>query len=609
MLSGWFFHYLAFMTSSVEKFIKNLISDLPSSSGVYQFFNLDQQIIYVGKAKNLKKRVSSYFAKRQVGKTGILVNKTVDIKIVITESEQDALLLENNLIKKYKPIYNILLKDDKTYPWICISNERYPRVFSTRNVTKNNGQYFGPYTSSKLLTTVLNLIKELFQLRDCNLNLSKENIKSSKYKVCLEYHIGNCKGPCIGEEIEKDYLIKIEQIKHILNGNLSKVHSYLTNKMNLLSIKLKYEKAQLVKESIKLLENYQSKSVIVSSTLSHIDVFGIYNINDDYFLNYFKIKEGSIIQSHNSHIRRKINESIEDVLIHYIISTRNDFHSNSIEVLVPFELNLSFPDFSFNVPKKGSKKKLIDLSFRNAKFYGLDSLKRNQKENYKSTHVIEELRDKLNLKELPIHIECFDNSNIQGSFPVSACVVFKNGKPVKKEYRHFIIRGVKGPDDFASMAEVLKRRYTRLINECNSLPNLIIIDGGKGQLSAALSALNSIGLTGKIPIIGIAKRLEEIFVPNDQFPIYINKNSPALKLIQYCRNEAHRFAIDHHRLRRSNTMLSTELLQIKGIGTQTAQYLLRKYKSLEKVKSISIDSLIDDIGPKKANIIIEYFSK
>jgi excinuclease ABC subunit C len=597
------------MTSIFKKNLRSIISELPSCPGVYQFFNSDQKIIYVGKAKVLKKRVSSYFAKKYTGKTGVLVNKIYDIKIVITETEQDALLLENSLIKKYKPTYNILLKDDKTYPWICISNERFPRVYSTRSISDNSSTYYGPYTSSKMVSTILNLIKELFQLRDCNLNLSASNINSSKFRVCLEYHIGNCKGPCVGEETENDYIQKIIQIKNILNGNLSTVHSHLMSKMNSFATNLQFENAQRIKESIKLLDNYQSKSIIVSSTLSNIDVFGIYQSNDDYYLNYFKIKNGSIIQSHNGEIKRRIDESIEDILLHCIISFRQQFKSTSVEVLIPFKLNFSFTDFRFTVPKQGPKKKLIDLSFRNAKFHGLDSLKREDKLSFSSQDVIKELMDKLHLKNLPKHIECFDNSNIQGEFPVSACVVFRNGRPAKNEYRHFNIKDVEGPNDFASMAEVLMRRYSRLINEGQSLPNLIIIDGGKGQLSASVSALNDIGLNGKIPIIGIAKRLEEIFVPNDQFPIYINKNSPALKLIQYCRNEAHRFSINHHRLRRSKSMINSELEQIKGIGIKTTKFLLSKYKSVNNLKSVSKENLVKEIGVRRANIIIDHFTK
>jgi len=597
------------MALSVEKSLKSLISLLPSNPGVYQFLNSDQKIIYVGKAKSLKKRVSSYFTKNHFGKTKILVHKTVDIKIVITETEQDALLLENSLIKKYKPKYNILLKDDKSYPWICISNEKFPRVFSTRNLKSNSNHYYGPYTSSKMVITLLNLIKELFQLRDCNLNLSESNIKSSKYKVCLEYHIGNCNGPCVGEESEIDYMHKIDQIKNILNGNLTKVHSHLVFKMNTYAANLQFEKAQLVKNSIKVLENYQSKSVIVSSTLSNIDVFGIYNSDNKYFVNYFKIINGSIVQSHNIEINRCIDESIEDILLHCIISFRQKFKSTSEEILIPFKLNISFSDFSFTVPKQGAKKKLIDLSFRNAKFFGLDILKRQEKHNYLNQDVIEELRDKLHLKDLPNHIECFDNSNIQGNFPVSACVVFKNGRPAKHEYRHFNIKNVEGPNDFASMAEVVKRRYSRLLNQGNSLPNLIIIDGGKGQLSYTVSALNDIGLSGKIAVIGIAKRLEEIFVPNDKFPIYMDKNSASLRLIQQCRNEAHRFGINHHRLRRSKSMITSELQQIPGIGAKTIDLLLQKYKSVEKLRLVSKEHLINDIGVSKANIIIDYFTR
>ena len=603
------FAFISSMIDAVEKYIKNILNDLPSYPGVYQFINDSNDYIYIGKAKNLKKRVSSYFTKNQTGKTKILVKKIRDINIIITESEQDALLLENSLIKKHQPFYNILLKDDKTYPWICISNEPFPRVFSTRKRVNNGSDYFGPYTSTKTINTLLNLIKELFELRDCNLNLSEENIKESKYKACLEYHIGNCKGPCIGDETEDEYLIKIEQIKNILKGNLSKVQYYLREKMKIFSSSLDFEKAQITKESLKQLQDYQSKSTVVSSSILNTDVFGIYQLNTQYFLNYFKVVNGAIIQSHNAELKIKISEQIEDVLIHYITSLRSEFNSKSKEILIPFKLHYTFSNAKMVVPLKGVKKELIDLSYRNAKFYGLEKLKSKPKRTTTNNTALLELQAKLYLRDLPVHIECFDNSNIQGEFPVSACVVFKNGSPSKKDYRHYNIKTVIGPNDFASMEEVIERRYSRMLNENLSLPNLIIIDGGKGQLNSALIALKKVGIGGKIPIIGIAKKLEEIFFPDDSYPLYINKNSPALKLIQYCRNEAHRFGIDHHRNRRSKAMTITELDEIRGIGPKTKIVLLKEFKSIRKIKATSKEELSKHIGERKATIIIEHFSK
>ena len=596
------------MTDSVKKNIKDILIGLPECSGIYQFINKSNDIIYVGKSKNLKKRVGSYFAKAQIGKTLALVNRVCDIKIIITNSEQDALLLENSLIKKIKPAYNILLKDDKTYPWICISNEAFPRVFSTRSRINDGNLYFGPYTSVKMVNTLLDLIQELFKLRDCNLNLSKSNIQSSKFKVCLEYHIGNCKGPCVGDENEDDYLLKIGQIKHILKGNLSKVFTYLSNKMDAFSSVLDFESAQNIKDSINILSEYKSKSTVVSSNITNIDVFGIFQTNERYFLNYFKIINGSIIQSHNAELKIKLNESKENILLHYIILLRQEFLSNSNEILVPFYISYKLDNIKITVPKIGPKRDLIDLSFRNAKFYGLGKLKNEVKYSSGSSSMLE-LKKKLHLKNEPLHIECFDNSNIQGEFAVSACVVFKNGKPSKKDYRHFKIKTVEGPNDFASMEEVIERRYLRLLKEKQSLPDLIVIDGGKGQLSSSVLALSKIGLDDKIPIIGIAKRLEEIFFPNDSFPMYIDKNSGALKLLQYCRNEAHRFSLKFHRNLRSKSMIKTELDEISGIGSKTKNLLLKNYKSIDKIKRIPEDELSSLIGLYRAKIIFDYFSK
>jgi len=602
------FSFIRNTVNQIDNQIDKLLKQLPTESGVYQFYD-NKRIIYIGKAKNLRKRVLSYFTKDQTGKTKVLISKIRDIKFIITKSEQDALLLENSLIKKYKPVYNILLKDDKTYPWVCISNESFPRVFSTRKVIKDGSQYFGPYTSVKMVNTLLKLFKELFQLRDCNLNLSEENIKTSGFKVCLEYHIGNCKGPCIGEESEYDYLLKINQIKNILNGNLSKVQKYLKGQMDFYASNLDFENAQLIKNSLSLLNEYQSKSTVVSYKITNIDVFGIYNSDNQYFVNYFKVVNGAIIQSHNAELKVKFKESPEDVLMHYIISLRDEFHSQSKEVLIPFKLKSNPLNVRMIVPVKGQKKELVDLSFRNAKFYGLEILKSKTIKSKSSNSSLIELQSKLRLNTLPLHIECFDNSNIQGEFPVSACIVFKNGLPSKKDYRIFNIKRVQGPNDYASMQEVIERRYSRILREKGLLPNLIIIDGGKGQLNSALSALNKIGLKGKIAVIGIAKRLEEIFFPGDPFPMYIDKRSSALKLIQFCRNEAHRFSINHHRNRRSKKIFDSELNAIKGIGDKTITSLLVKFKTVQKIKKASLEELTNEIGEHKAKILIAYFSK
>lgn len=595
------------MNNKTSDHIKSILESLPKDPGVYQYIDKEGVIIYVGKAKNLKNRVKSYFNGEQFGKTKVLVRKISDIKLIVVPTEHDALLLENNLIKQYRPSYNILLKDDKTYPWICIKNERFPRVYSTRKVIKDGSIYFGPYTSVRMVNTLLDLIEKLFALRNCNLNLSEDNIKSGKHNVCLEYHLGNCKGSCIGEEEEIDYLIKIEQIKRILKGNISQVKDFLQDKMMRFSTELDFENAQSMKESLLQLEDYQSKSTVVSSTISNVDVFGVFEENNRYFVNYFKVVDGAIIQSHTAEAKIKINETLVDILVFYVIYLRNEFNSQSKEILIPFELDFGLPGVKMTIPQIGDKKKLIDLSHRNAKFFGLEKKKGDTTPKVPNERVLKELKSKLHLHNLPRHIECFDNSNIQGTHPVSACVVFIDGKPSKKDYRHFNIKTVVGPDDFASMEEVLQRRYSRLLKEGDKLPDLIIIDGGKGQLSSSVKALEKIGLAGKIPIIGIAKRLEEIFFPGDQHPIYIDKKNESLKLIQYLRNEAHRFGITHHRNRRSRSMVITELDGVKGIGEKTRTILLKEYKSVKKIKEVSKENLVKLIGLSKTQLIIDYF--
>jgi excinuclease ABC subunit C len=584
-----------------------IIKGLPNDPGVYQYFDINGDILYVGKAKNLKNRVRSYFNGSQFGKTKVLVKKIVNIKFIIVETEQDALLLENNLIKKYRPPYNILLKDDKTYPWICIKNERFPRVISTRRMIKDGSDYFGPYTSVKMVNTLLDLINKLFSLRNCNFDLSASNIGSGKYTVCLEYHIGNCKGACEAYEVEKDYNLKIDQIKNILKGNIKRVIKYLNQVMLEFSTNLEFENADEIKQKILQLDSYQSRSTVVSTSISNIDVFSLYVSESGYFVNYFKVLNGAIIQGYTVEVTPRLDETDEEVLIHSITELRIRFTSINNKILSSH--NVKIPGLTVIAPERGDKKKLLDLSSRNAKYFALEknSLKVKKKED-SFLRVLKEMQDKLHLSELPVHIECFDNSNIQGTHPVSACVVFKNGKPSKKDYRHFNIKTVEGPDDFASMEEALGRRYSRLLKENQPLPQLIIIDGGKGQLSSSVKALDELGLMGRIAIVGIAKRLEEIFFPGDQFPIYLDKRSECLKVIQHLRNEAHRFGITHHRNRRSKSMIISELDNIKGVGETSKKLLLRRFKSVKVIMNTSVYELESCIGKSRAKIVFQYFN-
>ncbi len=586
------------------------LKTLPDSPGVYQYFDKNEEIIYVGKAKNLKKRVSSYFAKiHEDGKTNILVRKIVDIKYIVVASELDALLLENNLIKKYKPRYNILLKDDKTYPWICVKKEAFPRVFSTRRIVKDGSKYFGPYPNGKVMHTILQLFRELFPLRNCNLDLSAKKIENSNYKVCLEYHIGNCKAPCVGKQSEDEYAEYFQQIESILKGNIKFVTDYIRKKMLILAEKQEFEEAQLLKEKLLSLENYQSKSTIVSPTIHEVDVITIVDDEKNAFVNYLVIKNGSIIHGMTSELSKKLDESKTEILSYALLEMRERFQSTSKEILVEEIPEFKHPDLKFTIPQIGDKKHLLELSHRNAVYYRLEKYKNEKIKNPEASteRILTQLKNDLRLKDLPVHIECFDNSNIQGTNPVSACVVFKNGKPSKNDYRHFNIKTVVGPDDFASMEEVITRRYSRLVAENQSLPQLIVIDGGKGQLSSALTALDNIGLRGKIAIIGIAKRLEEIFFPGDSIPIYLDKRSESLKVIQHMRNEAHRFGITHHRDRRSKGAFTSELTQIPGIGPKTFELLMKQFKTLSKIKSADLESLAAIIGKAKAKIVVEYF--
>ena len=595
----------------INSHIENILKSLPDNPGIYQYFDDTGTIIYVGKAKNLKKRVSSYFTKEkhESGKVNVLVKKIEDIKYIVVQSEFDALLLENNLIKEHQPRYNILLKDDKTFPWICIKKEKFPRIFQTRNIIKDGSIYFGPYASVKMMNTLLDLIHQLFQLRNCNFNLSEENIKSNKFKVCLEYHIGNCKGPCENFQNEEDYNSSITNINDILKGNLSNVQKQLKTLMKEYSETLQFEKAQIVKSKIELLEKFQSKSTIVNPAITNVDVFSIVSNENNGYVNYLKVIDGAIVQTHSIEIKKKLDESDEELLALSIVDFRERFGSGSKEIIIPIPLETPIPNVSFTIPQKGDKKQLLELSVRNARYYMMD--KQKQKElvdpERHSKRILAQMMKDLRLKETPVHIECFDNSNIQGAFPVAAMVVFTNAKPDKKQYRHFNIKTVEGPNDFASMEEVIFRRYKRMLDEKQSLPQLIIVDGGKGQLSSALKSLEKLELRGKISIIGIAKKLEEIYYPGDSLPLYLDKKSETLKVIQQMRDEAHRFGITHHRGKREKALITSQLTEIEGIGEKTIQTLLRKFKSVINIKKTPLDELQAAVGKDKGKIVFDYF--
>ena len=595
------------MPTSLEIQLKTL----PDSPGVYQYYDKEDIILYVGKAKNLKKRVASYFTKNhENAKTRILVNKIVSVKHIVVETETDALLLENNLIKKYQPRYNIMLKDDKTYPWICIKKERFPRVFMTRRVIKDGSEYFGPYTNVRTVKVLLDLIRELYPLRTCNYDLSREKIIAKKYKVCLEFHLGNCNGPCEDFQEEESYKETIKAIRNIIKGNFKESVDKFQEIMQLLAVKMEFEEAQKVKEKLNLLSNYQSKSTIVNPSINNVDVFSIVSDESYGYVNFFKIANGSIIQSHTTEVKKKLDETDRRILELAAVEIRQRFNSTSNEVYVPFKIDLG-TTIKVTVPKVGDKKRIIELSERNAKYYRQEQFKQIKiaDPDRHVKRIMTQMQKDLRLSEEPRHIECFDNSNIQGTHPVAACVVFKDGKPTKKEYRHYNIKTVDGPDDFASMEEVVFRRYKRLLSEGQSLPQLIVIDGGKGQLSSALKSLDLLGLRGKIAIIGIAKRLEEIYYPGDSIPMYLDKRSETLKIIQFLRNEAHRFGITLHRNKRSKSAIQSELEQIPTIGKQTITSLLRKFKSAKRVQKASLKELQEIVGDSRAKTIYQYFKK
>lgn len=586
--------------------IKSTLVVIPHQPGCYQFFDEHDTVIYVGKAKDLKKRVSSYFNKHHDHpKTRILVRKIRKIKYIVVNSEEDTFLLENNLIKQLKPRYNVMLKDDKTYPYIVVKNEYFPRVYKTRSIVKDGSKYFGPYTSVQAVNALLDIFRRVYKVRTCRLNLTPENIAAGKFKVCLEYHIKRCEGPCESLQTLDAYNRNIAEIVEILKGNVAIIEKQLLDKMEVLSAELQFEEAHKLKEKFQLIQNFREKSQVVSSIHYNLDVFSIEESEQSAYINYLHVVNGSVNQAYTFEYKKKLDETREELLGMGIVEMRQRFGSEVKEIIVPILPDLILPDVEFTIPQRGEKRKLLHLSEKNVKQYKIDKLKKAEMLNpeQRTTRILKGMQKDLQLKELPWHIECFDNSNIQGTNPVAACVVFKKAKPSKKDYRHYNVKSVVGPDDFASMREIVERRYSRLVKEGSPLPQFIVIDGGKGQLHAAVESLQKIGLYGKIAIIGIAKRLEEIYFPEDPVPLYIDKNSETLKLIQQVRDEAHRFGITFHRQKRSNSQTSSELDQVKGIGPETKKKLLTHFKSTKKIKEATKEQLISTIGKSKAEII------
>ena len=592
--------------------LKNILKVLPNKPGVYQHLDKNGKILYIGKAKDLQKRVSSYFTKsHSSARIHVMVRKVVDIKTIVTESEFDALLLENNLIKEYQPRYNINLKDDKTYPWICIKNEPFPRIFPTRNPIKDGSEYFGPYASVKVMKTVLGLIRQLYHIRTCKLNLSTENIQAEKFRVCLEYHIGNCLGPCEGRQTESSYNQDVEAARQLIKGNLSRVKRQIEKQMQAAAEELRFEDAQKLKEKYQLIDRYQAKSTVVNPNITNVDVFTAFTDAEYGYVNFIKIVDGAVLQSHTVEMKKKLDETETEFLELAIPELRQRFQSDASEVYLSHAIQVEIPGVEFHVPQRGDKKHLVELSLKNGRYFRLEKLKNIQivDPDRHVKRLMSQMQKDLRLSQEPRHIECFDNSNIQGTNPVSACVVFKDGKPSKKDYRHFNIKTVEGPDDYASMYEAVHRRYRRLLNEEEPLPQLVVIDGGKGQLSSALKALEDLELRGTIAILGIAKRLEELYFPEDPYPLHLDKRSETLKVIQRLRDEAHRFGITHHRKRRSKSAFSNELEKIDGIGAKTAKDLLRKFKSVKQVKAATKEALSEVVGNNRAEKITSYFAE
>jgi excinuclease ABC subunit C len=608
-------HLLSLSSNSADPMptdakFKSILSLLPDKPGIYQFLDSAGTVIYVGKAKSLKKRVTSYFSKNQSGKTIVLLKKSYDIRHIVVENESDALLLENNIIKKHQPRYNILLKDDKTFPWICIKKEPFPRVFSTRNPVRDGSYYFGPYTSALMVKTLIGLIRQLYKLRTCSHSLTDINIAAGKFKVCLEYHLGNCKAPCIGLQQEGEYLEGIQQIRDILKGNISTVIDHLKNLMAQYSSELRFEEAQTIKDKIEILSRYRSRSTVVSNTIKNVDVFAFTQEADNAYVNYLKVIQGAVIQALTIELKMRIDEEKESVIAFAITEIRQRLMSDSPEIILPFKPDILIDKVKYTVPLAGEKLKLLELAERNAIYYKLEQKKKRLEHSpqVRTGKNLEKLKNDLHMPYLPSHIECFDNSNIMGTNPVAACVVFRNGRPSKADYRHFNIKTVTGPDDFSSMEEIVFRRYRRMIDEDQSLPQLIIIDGGKGQLSSAMKSIDRLGLRNKMTVIGIAKKLEEIYFPGDSVPIYLDKNSISLKIIQQLRNEAHRFGINFHRNKRSSDMIKSDLDQINGIGPKTKEILLKHFGSVDGIRNSSGEELEKVIGHSKTAILTRYFT-
>lgn len=596
-----------------SEYIQSILKVLPQKPGVYQYFDKEGNLVYVGKAKSLKNRVSSYFNKQQheSGKTAVLVRKIADIKYIVVDTEMDALLLENSLIKKHKPRYNILWKDDKSFPSIVIKNEPFPRIFATRQLIKDGSEYHGPYTSAKVMHAVLDLVRKLYPIRSCSLPLTSQNIDNGKFKVCLEYHLGNCKGPCEGRQTREDYDRSVENIRRIIRGNLSEALKELKLLMQEKSASYEYEEAHFLKEKIDTLESFQARSTIVNPHISNVDVFSIASDQHSGYVNYMKVNNGIIVQGYTAEVKKRMEETDQELLEYAIIELREKFQSGSREILVPFEVDMDLGNVRFLVPQRGDKKKLLELSARNSRLYMLDMQKQQEilDPERHTNRLLETIKTDLHLKELPVHIECFDNSNIQGTNPVSACVVFRNARPSKADYRKFNVRTVVGPNDFDTMKEAVFRRYSRMLEEGHSLPQLIIIDGGKGQLGAAMESLGQLGLRGKVAVIGIAKRLEEIYFPGDSLPIYLDKRSETLKVIQQLRDEAHRFGLSHHRDRRSKEALRSELTEIPGVGFRTTQQLLFHFKTVRKIREATLEELEEAVNKKMARLVFDYFTR
>ena len=579
---------------------------LPDRPGIYQFIDASGTILYVGKARSLRKRVSSYFSKNQSGKTQVMLSRAAELRHIVVDSESDALLLENSLIKKHQPRYNILLKDDKTYPWICIKNEHFPRVFLTRKLIADGSSYHGPYTSVPAVRTLLELIRQLFQIRTCPLPLNSRGIEEGKFKVCLEYHIGNCKAPCIGLINEEEYNHQIDKIKQIIKGDVGSVTGHLEGLMKRFASELKFEEAQKIKEKLEMIARYRSKSVVVNTSVRNVDVFGVSLDDSSMFITYMKVVSGAVVQTYSIELKIRLEEERESVLSTAVTEIRQRVSSDSPEIIVPFMPDIMLEKVKYSVPQRGDRHKLLELATRNAVFFRLERQKKaaeKSKEN-RTERNLEKVKKDLHMPLLPTHIECFDNSNIQGESAVAACVVFRNGRPSNREYRHFNIKTVSGPDDFASMEEVIYRRYRRMIDEEKTLPQLVVIDGGKGQLSSAVKSIDALGLRGRLTVIGIAKKLEEIYFPGDSVPLYLDKNSITLKIIQHLRNEAHRFGINFHRGKRSTKMNSSFLDEIPGIGEKTKEILLKKFGSVKKMKEATAGELEAAVGQKKAAIIL-----